>query len=43
MSLSILSWNVAGLRARVKSDENSNNNLSKALFPEINENGGCEN
>jgi len=32
MSLSIFSWNVAGLRARVKSDESSNNSLSRALL-----------
>jgi exodeoxyribonuclease III len=43
MSLSIFSWNVAGLRARVKSDENLNNNLSRALFPKINENGENKN
>jgi len=32
MSLSIFSWYVAGLRARVKSDESSNNSLSRALL-----------
>tara|TARA_X000000368_G_scaffold407810_1_gene387680 strand:+ start:2338 stop:3168 length:831 start_codon:yes stop_codon:yes gene_type:complete len=32
MRFSILSWNVAGLRARVKLDDNMNNSLSNALF-----------
>ena len=37
MNYSIFSWNVAGLRARLKSDNNSNNNLLKALYNENNE------
>ena len=37
MNYSIFSWNVAGLRARLKSDNNLNNNLLKALFNENNE------
>ena len=44
MSLSIFSWNVAGLRARVKSDESSNNSLSRALLlGETNEKGESKN
>lgn len=44
MSLSIFSWNVAGLRARVKLDESSNNSLSRALLlGETNEKGESKN
>tara|TARA_B110000977_G_scaffold156107_2_gene198619 strand:- start:418 stop:1251 length:834 start_codon:yes stop_codon:yes gene_type:complete len=39
MSLSIISWNVAGLRARVKQDGNLDSSLSSALFKQTHENG----
>ena len=32
----IISWNVAGLRARLKNDDNGNNHLMNAIFNEIN-------
>lgn len=35
--MKIFSWNVAGLRARLKPDERQNNSLTKALFSEISE------
>ena len=39
MRLSIFSWNVAGLRARLKPDETHNSSLMRALFSQINQNG----
>jgi len=41
MSLSIFSWNVAGLRARLKPDEteNNSNSLMRALFNQVDESG----
>ena len=35
----IFSWNVAGLRARLKNDETHNNNLMRALFSQVSDNG----
>ena len=35
--MKIFSWNVAGLRARLKSSETKNNSLMTALFSEISE------
>lgn len=35
--MNILSWNVAGLRARIKNDENSNNHLIQCLFAQNND------
>lgn len=35
--MKIFSWNVAGLRARLKSSETKNNSLMIALFSEISE------
>ncbi len=35
--MNIFSWNVAGLRARLKPDETLNNSLMKALFNQLNE------
>ena len=32
----IISWNVAGLRARLKNDDSGNNHLMNAIFNEIN-------
>ena len=39
--MKIVSWNVAGLRARLKNDEKYNNNLTRLLFSHINNNGDC--
>ena len=37
--MKIISWNVAGLRARLKNNENGNNHIMNALFNQISENG----
>lgn len=37
--MNILSWNVAGLRARLKPNDKEKSSLIKALFDEVNENG----
>ena len=37
--MNILSWNVAGLRARLKPDETQNNSLMRAIFEQVSENG----
>ena len=34
----IISWNVAGLRARLKNNNESTNHLMKAIFNQINSN-----
>ena len=39
MNLSIISWNVAGLRARLKNNENEISDLMIALFNQYNEDG----
>ena len=36
--MNIFSWNVAGLRARLKPDETHNNSLMRALFGQVSEN-----
>ena len=37
--MKIVSWNVAGLRARLKNDEKYNNNLMRLLFGQVNNSG----
>ena len=37
--MNIFSWNVAGLRARLKSNETQSNDLMRALFSQVDENG----
>jgi len=37
--MNIISWNVAGLRARLKNDETLNNSLMRALFSQVTNNG----
>lgn len=37
--MNIFSWNVAGLRARLKPDETNSNSLMTALFSQVSENG----
>ena len=37
--MNIISWNVAGLRDRIKNDETLNNSLMRALFSQVTNNG----